>query len=386
MKKKTLLLLTGLLIAICVTGCGKKEAPTPATEASTEQNDTITGYLIDNTDQYVTLSSYEGLEVDKPIYEVTEDEIAMEVENSLYEMSEIKEANRAATIGDILTVNLKATIDGESEPYIDEEGYSIELGYEEFGPEFDAQLEGCNSGDNKSFSISFDEDTWYEEWINQTVNFEVTVTSVEELIIPEYDETFAKEQGFESIEEFETYLKDTLTANYEIQSNTEAKHNVLLAAINATEFNGYPDKLYDTCKASVEEQYISFAEAFGMTTEELYEAYEMTEEDLAEEILEAVNGRLFISAFCKENNLTVTESDYQAFIEEQYYQYGYEDAAAFEAEYGKEYILWALYEDLTSSYLLEIATVHEVDFSYEDEYYEDLEEDVEEIDAIEEAE
>lgn len=381
MKKKSLLLLTGLLLTVCITGCGSKEE-TNSTETSSEQGNIITGYLIDNADQYVTLASYEGLEVEKPIYEVTEDELNMEIENSLYERSELLEADRAAEMGDIVTVNLVATIEGETEPYINEEDYAIELGYEEFGTDFDAQLEGCKAGDSKTFSITFDEDTWYEEWIDKTVNFEVNVTLVEELIIPEYDEAFVKEQGYESIEEFEAYLKETLAAGYEEQSASEAKTNALLAAMDATEFQGYPDKLYDSCKTTVEEQYALFAETFGMSEEELYEAYEMTEEDVEAEILEAVNSRLFISAFCQKENLTVTEEEYQTFLEEQYYYYGYEDTAAFEEEYGKEYILWALYEDLTTSLLLEKANVTEVEYSYEDEAYEDETEEVEEIDGL----
>lgn len=385
MKKKSLLLLTGLLLTICITGCGSKEENS-STEASSEQGNVITGYLIDNADQYVTLASYEGLEVEKPIYEVTEDELNMEIENSLYERSELLEANRAAEMGDIVTANLVATIEGESEPYINEEDYAIELGYEEFGADFDAQLEGCKAGDSKTFSVTFDEDTWYEEWIDKTVNFEVDVTLVEELIIPEYDEEFVKEQGYESTEDFEAYLMETLTASYEEQSASEAKTNALLAAMDATEFQGYPDKLYDSCKASVEEQYALFAETFGLSEEELYEAYEMTEEDVEAEILDAVNSRLFISALCQKENITITEEEYQAFLEEQYYYYGYEDTASFEEEYGKEYILWALYEDLTTSFLLEKANVTEVAYSYEEEGYEDETEEVEEIDALDAAE
>lgn len=381
MKKKSLLLLTGLMLTLCITGCGKKEEAS-TTEATTEQDASITGYLIDNANQYVTLASYDGIEVEKPIYEVTEDELNMEVENSLYEHSQLLEANRAAEMGDIVTVNLAATIEGEGEPYIDEEDYAIELGYVEFGPDFDAQLEGCKVGDTKSFSLSFDEDIWLEEWMNKTVNFEVSVTKVEELIIPEYNEDFVKELGYESMEDFEAALKETLAANYEEQSNSEAKTNALLAAMEITEFQGYPDKLYDSCKTSVQQQYAAFAEMFGISEEELYESYEMTDEDLEAEILEAVNGRLFISAFCQKEGISVTEADYQSYLEEQYLYNGYEDAASFEAEYGKEYILWALYEDLVTSHLLEHANVTEADYSYDEESYDEEEEEVEEIDGL----
>ena len=370
MNKKTLLLVTGLVLTLSVAGCSNKK-DTAETETAVSQEDVITGYLIDNAQQYVTLSSYKDLEVEKPIYEVTDEDVNMEIENYLYEMSQVQETDRGAQVGDILTVDLKATIEGDATPYFEEEDYAIELGYEEFGPEFDEQLEGCKAGDTKSISCSFEEEDGYDDWVGKTVNFEISIKMVEEIIIPEYDDDFIKNMGYDSKEDFETYLKENLADSYAEQSDAEAQTNALLSAIDQTQFNGYPDKLYDSCSASVKEQYAFFAETSGMSESELYEAFDMTEEDLENEILEAVNIRLFISALCQAENIIVTDEEYSAFLNDQYYYYGYEDTASFEADYGKEYILWALYENKVSSFLLENAKVNEVEYSYTEDYDEE---------------
>lgn len=382
MKKKTLLLVTGLVLILSVAGCGNKN-DTAETETSASQENVITGYLVDNADQYVTLGTYKGMDVEKPIYEVTDDEINMEIENYLYEMSEIQEADRGAEVGDILTVDLKATIEGEEEPYFDETDYAIELGYEEFGYEFDEQLEGCKAGDTKSFSCSFEEEDGYEDWAGKTVDFEVSITAVEEIIVPEYDDTFIENMGYDSKEAFEEYLKESLTESYKEQSDAEAQNNALLTAMEQAQFKGYPDKLYDSCSESIKEQYAFFAEAYGMSEEELYEAFDMTDEDLKDEILESVNRRLFISALCQAENISVTDEEYQSFIDSQYYDYGYEDAASFEDEYGKEYILWVLYDNKAASFLLENATVNEVEYSYDEEDYTEDYDSIEELEALE---
>lgn len=370
MKRKLLLLTTGLVLALGSGGCGNKNQ-TPDTEAAVSQDKVITGYLIDHADQYVTLGAYKGLEVTKPVYEVTDDEVSMEIENYLYEKSEMQETDRGAAAGDILTADLKATIEGENEPCLEEEDYAIELGYEEFGSVFDEQLEGCKAGETRTISCSFTEEDGYEEWAGKTVNFEVSVKTVEEIIIPEYNDEFIKDMGYDSQEDFENDIRKNLTASYEEQSESEARTNALLAAIEKTQFEGYPDKLYDSCAESINEQYSFFAEAYGMDQDELLEAFGMTQEDLEAEIMEAVNIRLFISALCQQENITVTSEEYDNFIEEQYPLYGYEDADSFEAEYGKEYILWALYENKVSDFLLENASVEEIEYSYDGDDYDE---------------
>ena len=226
----------------------------------------------------------------------------------------MKRWTRPVQEGDLVTVDVTATVEGESEPTLSEEDYTVELGYEEFGADFDQQMIGAQAGDEKEFSTAFGEDTWYEEWIDQTVNFEVTVKSVDELVQPEYTDEFVSDTlGYESKEAFETALRDELDAGYQDQSRDETRENAIIAAMDGCEFNGYPDKLYDTCEASVSETYTSFADSYGMSVEELYDAYGMTQEDVDAEIMDTVNRRLFISAICQAEDITVTSDEYTAF-------------------------------------------------------------------------
>ena len=280
MKKRYLLLLMGMLAVCSVSGCGKSGSD--ETEAASEAAGAeITGYLVDGADQYVTLGTYKGMDVEQQIYTVSDDEVAMEVDATLYEYSTVETVDRPVQEGDLVTVDVTATVEGESEPTLSEEDYTVELGYEEFGADFDQQMIGAQAGDEKEFSTAFGEDTWYEEWIDQTVNFEVTVKSVDELVQPEYTDEFVSDTlGYESKEAFETALRDELDAGYQEQSRDETRENAIIAAMDGCEFNGYPDKLYDTCEASVSETYTSFADSYGMSVEELYDAYGMTQEDV----------------------------------------------------------------------------------------------------------
>lgn len=368
MKKKYLLLMTGLLAACTLFGCGKKETEVSTEAASENEDSEITGYLVDDAAQYVTLGTYKGMDVEKPVYTVSDDEVAMEIDNTLYEYSTVETVDRAAESGDLLAADITATVEGESDPTLEEEDYTIELGYEEFGAEFDQQLMGSKAGDTKEFSCSFDEDTWYEEWINQTVNFKVTVNSVGELILPEYTDEFVTDTlGYDSKEAFETALWDELNALYEEQSSDETRENAILTAMENCEFTGYPDALYDSCADAVNENYTAFADIYGLSVDELYEAYDMSQDDVEAEIMDTVNRRLFISAICQAEDLTVTQSEYQAYLDSQYPDYGYDDSESFEEDYGKDYLMWVLYEDKAATYLVNNSTLYDAPVSMDEE-------------------
>ena len=436
MKKLTLLLASGLAFSLTLCGCsGKSETKTPKTKTAEEKTDTaseaaasdsadtgnaiteatdaevseadaapdpsteadttsgsaaITGYLVDSAAQYITLGNFDGIDVERPVYEVSDEEVLTQMENACYEMAQVKTVTREARLEDTVTADLKATIQGEEEAYIDETDYPIQLGYEEFGAEFDNQLTGVKTGDTRSFSCTFDEETWYEDWVGQTVDFEVTVKQIDETIIPELNDDFVtKTLGYESMEVYEAEVRNSITESYQQQSIDETKENALIAAMSVCSFNGYPDKLYDTCQAAVKDDYTAFAENFGMTLEELLEAYDMSEEDLDLEVENTVNRRLFVSAICEQEMISLTGSEYQAFVDEQYLAYGFEDAETFEAIYGKEYLLWTMYESKVGDYLLEHVKPYDVPVNpYEDlgfeEYLEDDSEDGTAADDVEE--
>ena len=181
MKKRYVLLLCAFALSASLFGCGnsKDSSESAQTEQSSPAQDddgtVITGYLVDNADKYVTLGTYKGLEVEQPVYTASDEDVSMEIENTLYEYSTAAEVDRAAQSGDTLTVDLTATIEGESKPNLSETDYILELGYEEFGSDFDEKLTGSKTGDTLEFSCSYQDDTWYDDWTDKTVHFKVTV-------------------------------------------------------------------------------------------------------------------------------------------------------------------------------------------------------------------
>lgn len=397
MNKKRVLLLLGLAAAIGMTGCGNSEKKTEETEFSTsapeetaeEDLDTAelmeessetekaiepitpSDYLPSKTADYVTLGDLSGLQATEYTYEVTDDMIQAQIDEELEFNSEEVETDRASKDGDVIYLDLTSTVNGEETT----ESTYFYLGNQEYGAEFDEQLIGLLAGDTMEFSITFGDDIWIEEWMNQTVGFKAEITSVCELTTPEYNDAFAAEYtDFATTAEYEAYLKESLEEEYADLGYSDTIETLFDQAVEQTVISGYPEEFYNSCRDELLATYFAFTGSDDVN--DVYELFGLTEESLDAEIMNSVNRRLLISAICQEQNLEVTEEDYLECLNDYTEYYGYDSAAAFEEDYSRESLVWFLYESKAAEYLYEHAEITKVPYEEEELSDEDLEDEI----------
>ena len=334
---------------------------------------TPSDYLVENAASYVTLGDYDGVEVTKYTYEITDDMVQDEIHEELADASEEESTNAPSEDGDIVYLTLTSTVEGEEagEP---EETF-ITLGQEEYGAEFDQKLTGVSTGDKVEFTVEYGDDIWQEEWIGKKVAFSAEVTDVTKSITPEYNEDYVKEYtGYDTVEEYEASVKEYLQESYEEQSYYDEVEALMAACIDRTTFTGeYPDDLFDQCKEEALSSYSMFAGEDG-DVNDILDMFGITQDDIEAEAKDLVNRRLFISAYAQANNIEVTEDEYVDYVKENADYYG-ENAADFEQTYTRETIVNALYESKVSAVLLDKASVTETPYTGEDDMeYEDGEE------------
>lgn len=390
MRKKYLTLLLGLTAALTLTACSGNKS-TEETEASTaaleelaaedldmeEFSEEITvedldmeefleeteteppiepitpsDYLVQNAADYVTTTQLEGLEAIEYTYETTDELIQERIQSELEMYSEEIEVDRGAEDGDVIYMDLTYTTESGS---FSESSYLL-LGTGEFGTEFDQELTGAKAGDTLEFSITFDDSVYVEDWIDQTVEFEIEVSSVCELNVPEYTDEYVQDYlGYDSREAYEEEVKATLIAENEEMSYVEVIEALFQEAISCTVFGGYPEELYESCQEEVLAFYQSFADTSDLT--EIYDLFGITEADVEEEVLNMVNRRLLVSKICLDEDITVTSDEYMNYITEYAEYYGYESASAFEQDYTRSTIVWSLYETKAGELLYESANI-----------------------------
>lgn len=326
---------------------------------------------------YVKLGEYKGIEVTYPaVAEVTDEDVETSIQEQLQDNSELKEAegDYAAKEGDVVNIDYTGKIDGEEFEGGSDTGADLELGAEEFLPEFEENLAGKKAGETVVFTLKFPDD-YDEELGGKEAEFTVKVNSVSQLIIPEYNEDFVKEvSDSKTIEEFEASIRKELEESAKEDSEMEARENALRLAIENAEINGYPQELYDFFYDDTISGYQSYAEMMGMEYEEFMESF-MGEDELEEIIMEQVNDYLVCRAILEQEGIEVTDKDYTTEAEKMAKENEYDSLEEYESDYGKIYIMTQIVREKAIDLLHDSAKLKEVP---QEEYYEDDELEVEE--------
>lgn len=377
--KKSLILIA-MTAAVAMTGCGGKKEPeteAPAQEnAQTDVSDEAAGstagldpitpsdYLIENVSDYITLGDLSNLSADQPVYTVTDEMVQDRIQDDLYAYSDENEVEKAAE-GNTVYADVSSSVSG-SDSAEEPESTFFTIGDADYGEEFDQKLIGTSVGDELSFSITYGDDAWYDEWVDQTVDFQVTITGVYETVIPEYDDSFVSEYtDYETKDEYEDSIRESLQSEYDENSYTETVNTLFQAAMDASTYNGYPEELYTSC----ENELLSYYGQFLGETEPsaVLDALGLTQEDLDSDILNSVNLRLLTAALCEQEGLELTEDEYVSEVTADAEAYGYLDAAEYESANGRESIVWNLYENKAAEYLYDNATITPVETDVESE-------------------
>ncbi len=372
MKRKNLIKVAGLLLAFSflLTGC-KKDAETVSTGAGTGKD--ILLYSEDPSYGNVTLCDLSSLEATQKEYEITDEMIAEEMESLVTDFTDYEEVDRELQEGDLATFLLTAKTDTEtvmdfSDP--EEGGYEMVWGEGDFGPEFDQEVASMKKGESKNFSITYDEDFELDEFYNQTVQFDVTLQSITVEKVPEMTDEFVKNNlECDSVDALKTKLKDDLADEYNSSSLNETYSELMSQIVSNSTFEGYSDDIVNRCMAEIESEYAGYMEMFGLATvQEVYDMFEISQDDLKEEATNLAKQMLATNAIAKEQNMTVTQEEYDQIIEGYVVDFDFENKDEFMSQLTEEEIIEWIREDKVSDFLLSTATITKVPASLDEEY------------------
>jgi trigger factor len=143
------------------------------------------------------LKGHEGIEVDRPVAEIGDEDIEEMMSNLRRQRSEWLEIEGAAEPGHRVIVDFEGKLDGESFTGGSGQEVPIVLGEGGMLPDFEGGLTGMSANEEKDIKVSFPEEYGAEELAGKVADFHVKVTKVEERELPELDDEFCKAFGIQ---------------------------------------------------------------------------------------------------------------------------------------------------------------------------------------------
>lgn len=185
----------------------------------------------------VKLGQYKGLEVKKPVFEVTDEMIQEEIERIRESHAKLITIEEGTVVeGDIAVINFSGKIDGV--PFKGGEGtdYQLEIGSKTFIPGFEEQLIGMAAGETREITVTFPPEYANVELAGKETVFTVTVNDIRRKELVPLDDEFAKDVSeFDTLEELRDAVKNKIKQNTEKIAQYQALQQLIGMIVNSSE-------------------------------------------------------------------------------------------------------------------------------------------------------
>jgi len=182
------------------------------------------------------LGEYKGLEVGRAEETVPEERVEEALAGERERLARLETVERPAAAGDFLVIDYLGSLpgeDGELVPFAGGEGRDqlVELGSGNLIPGFEDGLLGASAGEERTLSVTFPADYGAGELAGREASFAVTVKEVKEKQLPELDDDFAVDAGFDDLDELRADIRERLLEAERERIGAEYRQAALDAAV-----------------------------------------------------------------------------------------------------------------------------------------------------------
>lgn len=276
----------------------------------------------------VKLGAYKNLGIKKETAKVTAKEVKEEIEKlqAKYAEIQVKETGKVEN-GNTVVIDFEGFLNGKPFEGGKAENYPLEIGSHTFIPGFEEGLIGMSTGEEKDLNLTFPEN-YTEELKGKDVTFKVKVNIIKEKVLPEINEDFFKDLGYDDVktkEELEAKIKEQIKSRKEADIENKYIDECLEAATSNMKVEINPEIIDDEIHRMIDqmseqlkmngitlEQYMQFT---GMTHEDLHKQYE-------EMATKRVKERFLLENVAKVEKIEISDKDAEAKALEMAKNYG----------------------------------------------------------------
>ena len=265
----------------------------------------------------IRAEGYKQLRADKPTISVTDEE----VEQSLNDLREqhamfTSVEGRPLTDGDFAQVSLNGKPkDGEGNP-VHMDDILVEIAGKNTMPEFTENLRRAAAGDERSFDVTYPEDSSDKRLAGKTFTYTVKVQSIKQKSLPELNDQFAKELGeFTGLDEVRKRIREGMEAERKHAAEREAKDKLVAELVKRNEFE-VPEALVERQIDIRLERGLRALAAQGMKPEDIKKMdFNRLRAGQREQALQEVKASLLLDKIAEEENIEVSDAEIDQEVE-----------------------------------------------------------------------
>ncbi len=277
----------------------------------------------------VSIEGYRGIEVEKHIHKVSDEEIDAEIK-MLQERNarEVNITDRAAEMGDIANINYEGFCNGAAFEGGKGENHPLELGSGSFIPGFEEQVAGHKIGDEFEVNVTFPEKYHSAELAGKAAVFKCKLNSISKKELPNLDDEFAKDVSeFNTFTEYRDDVKAKIQKRHEDEADKEVDSAITEALMSKLSAD-IPEAMFETETENFVRDYDNRLRMQGLSLKDYFKYTGQTLDDIRKQVRPQaetqVKTRLALEKIVELENISATEDEINAEYDRLVKDYGME--------------------------------------------------------------
>ena len=263
----------------------------------------------------VELGKYKGVACTKIDTSVSEEELKERIDSERERDSRIVEiSDRPIKEKDIATIDFEGFIDGEAFDGGKGEDHDLTIGSHSFIDNFEDQLVGKNVGDEVDVNVTFPEDYHEKSLAGKPALFKVKIKGIKEKQLPEVNEEYVSDKGFDSVKDYEDDIRKKITESKEKEARAKHEDEIIEAIVEDSKMD-IPEAMIDTEAEGLVESFNQRLSYQGLSPEKYMQytgtTHEKLKKDMMSQAEKNIKSRLVLEAVMKAEGLEATDEEFE---------------------------------------------------------------------------
>ena len=270
----------------------------------------------------VKIKKYTGLSVKKEKVKVTDEEVEHQIEHLREHYADMIIKDDNIENGDTAVIDFEGFVNGVAFDGGKGENYPLQIGSNTFIPGFEEQLIGHKANDEVDVNVTFPKDYASEDLKGKNAVFKVKIHEVKTKKLPEMDEEFFKDLGYDDVQT-EEQLKDLIRVDLEAKKEYDVENKYiddLLETVSKNTTVEIPEELIVDEAHHMVHQYEEQLKMQGITLDMFYQFTNSNEQALIDQMKpeaeKRVKYRFILEEIVDLENIDVTEEEAQNHADE----------------------------------------------------------------------